>query len=160
MRPLIELGHVYVAQPPLFKAEQACKKSFDIKDDEELEKFMDEYADSKPEIKKVKDGEFKYKANISKLVKYVYDEAALKATLEEMGNNPKPDVQRYKGLGEMNADQLADTTMDPKRRMLLKVNLDDAIQVEETFTMLMGEEVDPRKKFIEQNAKLVEYLDV
>lgn len=77
-----------------------------------------------------------------------------------MGNNPKPDVQRYKGLGEMNADQLADTTMDPKRRMLLKVNLDDAIQVEETFTMLMGEEVDPRKKFIEQNAKLVEYLDV
>ena len=60
----------------------------------------------------------------------------------------------------MNADQLADTTMDPKRRMLLKVNLDDAIQVEETFTMLMGEEVDPRKKFIEQNAKLVEYLDV
>ena len=77
-----------------------------------------------------------------------------------MGNNPKPEIQRYKGLGEMNDDQLADTTMDPKKRTLLKVSMEDAIQVENIFTMLMGEEVEPRKKFIEDNAKLVEDLDV
>ena len=160
MRPLIELGHVYIAQPPLFKVEQAKKLVKEFKNKEELDAFLEEYSDSKPEVKKLKGEENEYRVTLNKIVKYVYNEEILKTTLEEMGNNPKPEIQRYKGLGEMNDDQLADTTMDPKKRTLLKVSMEDAIQVENIFTMLMGEEVEPRKKFIEDNAKLVEDLDV
>ena len=160
MRPLIELGQVYIAQPPLFKVEQAKKLVKEFKNKEELDAFLEEYSDSKPEVKKLKGEENEYRVTLNKIVKYVYNEEILKTTLEEMGNNPKPEIQRYKGLGEMNDDQLADTTMDPKKRTLLKVSMEDAIQVENIFTMLMGEEVEPRKKFIEDNAKLVEDLDV
>ncbi len=160
MKPLIDLGHVYIAQPPLFKVEQAKKLVKEFATEEEAREFMEEYMDSKPELKKLKEGELPYRVTLNKIVKYVYNDDILKTTLEELGQNPKPDIQRYKGLGEMDADQLADTTMDPKRRTLLKVSLEDAIQVEKIFTMLMGEEVDPRKKFIEENAKLVENLDV
>ena len=160
MRPLIELGHVYISQPPLFKVEQAKKLVKEFKNKEELDAFLEEYSDSKPEVKKLKGEENEYRVTLNKIVKYVYNEEILKTTLEEMGNNPKPEIQRYKGLGEMNDDQLADTTMDPKKRTLLKVSMEDAIQVENIFTMLMGEEVEPRKKFIEDNAKLVEDLDV
>lgn len=160
MKPLIDLGHVYIAQPPLFKVEQAKKLVKEFATEEEAREFMEKYMDSKPELKKLKEGELPYRVTLNKIVKYVYNDDILKTTLEELGQNPKPDIQRYKGLGEMDADQLADTTMDPKRRTLLKVSLEDAIQVEKIFTMLMGEEVDPRKKFIEENAKLVENLDV
>lgn len=160
MKPLIDLGHVYIAQPPLFKVEQAKKMVKEFATEEEAREFMEEYMDSKPELKRLKEGELPYRVTLNKIVKYVYNDDILKTTLEELGQNPKPEIQRYKGLGEMDADQLADTTMDPKRRTLLKVSLEDAIQVEKIFTMLMGEEVDPRKKFIEENAKLVENLDV
>lgn len=117
MRPLIENGHVYIAQPPLYK----------------LSKGKQEW--------------------------YFYDDEALNKFYEENGRKGY-DLQRYKGLGEMNPDQLYDTTMDPKSRTLLKVTMDDAIAADELFTILMGEQPELRRQFIEDNAKLVEDLDV
>ncbi|MDR0879637.1 MAG: DNA topoisomerase (ATP-hydrolyzing) subunit B [Clostridioides sp.] len=117
MRPLIENGYVYAAQPPLYK------------------------------IKKQKQ-EF-----------YVYSDDELNEKLDEIGRNGV-DLQRYKGLGEMNPEQLWDTTMNPDTRTLLQVNIDDAIVADEVFSMLMGEKVGPRREFIERNAQYVRNLDI
>ncbi|MEI6101102.1 MAG: DNA topoisomerase (ATP-hydrolyzing) subunit B [Eubacteriales bacterium] len=116
MRPLIDIGHVYIAQPPL------------------------------------------YKVSKGKIEKYLYNDEDLRKCVDEMGDGVA--IQRYKGLGEMNAEQLWDTTMDPEQRILLKVDLKDAIDAEETFNMLMGDNVSLRKEFIEQNAKMVSNLDI
>ena len=115
MKPLIDLGYVFIAQPPLYKIQQG------------------------------------------KRVEYVYTEEALNKLLEEMGG--RPNIQRYKGLGEMNPEQLWDTTMDPETRTLLQVSLTDAMDADQTFSMLMGEEVEPRKQFIQQNAIYASNID-
>ncbi len=117
MRPLIENGHVYIAQPPLYK----------------LSRGKQEW--------------------------YFYDDVALDKFYEENGRKGF-DLQRYKGLGEMNPEQLWETTMDPKSRTLLRVSMEDAISADEMFTVLMGEQPELRRAFIEENAKLVEDLDV
>ncbi|NLJ40598.1 MAG: DNA topoisomerase (ATP-hydrolyzing) subunit B [Clostridiales bacterium] len=117
MRPLIEQGHVYIAQPPLYLVKQRKK----------------EY--------------------------YCYSDAELDALLDDIGRDGI-EIQRYKGLGEMDAEQLADTTMEPDKRTLIRVSMEDARHADEIFTILMGDRVEPRREFIEENAALVTNLDV
>lgn len=116
MKPLVEGGYVYLAQPPLFKISKG-KKSVYAFSDEERDKYIEEFGGS-------------------------------------------CDIQRYKGLGEMDEEQLWETTMDPEYRTMNRVTVDDAQRADETFSILMGENVDPRREFIEKNAKYVQNLDV
>ncbi len=118
MRPLIEHGYVYIAQPPLYQVKQG------------------------------------------KAVHYTYSDRELDQLLQELPGQPKPGIQRYKGLGEMNAEQLWDTTMDPDTRTLLQVNLVDAMDADQIFDMLMGDKVEPRRNFIQDNAVYVKNLDI
>ena len=119
MKPLLEEGHVYIAQPPLFKVSRG------------------------------------------KQVRYAYSDEERDEFLAELGaDGGKTDVQRYKGLGEMDPEQLWETTMNPETRTMLRVSVEDAAKADEIMTVLMGDKVEPRREFIEQNAKLAVNLDI
>ena len=116
MRPLVEQGHIYIAQPPLFRVAKG-KKHFYAYTEKERDQYIDEL-------------------------------------------NGSCEVQRYKGLGEMDKDQLWETTMNPEKRIMLRVTVEDALKADETFSILMGDKVEPRRDFIEKNAKYVNNLDI
>ncbi|MED4123464.1 DNA topoisomerase (ATP-hydrolyzing) subunit B [Halalkalibacterium halodurans] len=118
MRPLIEHGYVYIAQPPLYKVQQG------------------------------------------KDILYAYGDAELQEILSQLPDKAKPGIQRYKGLGEMNPSQLWETTMDPGQRTVLQVTLEDAMKADEIFEILMGDRVEPRRDFIQENARYVKNLDI
>lgn len=118
MKPLIEAGYVYLAQPPLYLVKKGNTK------------------------------------------RYILDERELNVVLKELGGSQGVTIQRYKGLGEMNPEQLWETTMDPDFRILKKITIEDAVEADHAFSILMGSEVDPRRQFIEENAHKVQNLDI
>jgi DNA gyrase subunit B len=138
MRPVIDGGHMYLAKPPLFELVKSGKaENTMIYDEAELDVVLDEL-----------------------IAKRKAEGAKIDATDERFRQAGFTEIKRYKGLGEMNADQLYDTTMDPEKRVLVQIKVEDAEKADSIFNKLMGSEVEPRKNFITSRAKFVKDLDI
>lgn len=140
-RPIIEHGYLYIAQPPLYQIRAGATTQYAYTEAERLEIIKDIQEEKTGKKTKTKKGKKKEEEIAPDALKGIT-------------------IQRYKGLGEMNPEQLWETTMNPENRILLKVKLEDTVQTDKIFDILMGEEVLPRKKFIESRAKSVKNLDI
>jgi DNA gyrase subunit B len=140
MKELIELGHVYIAQPPLFKVKKGKQEFYAYEEDE------------RDEIVK------RLAAEKGKKTDEEHDETITEEGAAVVGNGIV--ISRFKGLGEMNPEQLWATTMNPDTRTILQVTIENAADADRTFSVLMGDEVEPRREFIEKNAKYVRNLDI
>jgi DNA gyrase subunit B len=140
-RPVIEAGYIYIAQPPLYKVQKGKVATY-FYNDADKDAFLKKEGASAEDVKEIE-----------------VEEGAETEVTEEKAKTPKFVVQRYKGLGEMNPEELKETTMDQGNRILLQVSIEDAQEADKVFDMLMGTEVPPRKTFIQTNAKMAE-LDI
>ncbi len=156
---VIRRGYLYIAQPPLFRVQvgKTFKYAFsDEERDQQVKDLLAEKEERKAASKVKKDAKAETEASADALV----DSDGVPVEVDEAGKPKGFTVQRYKGLGEMNAEQLWETTMDPNNRIMLQVKIDDAERASEIFEMLMGDEVAPRKRFIQTHAKSVKNLDI